>query len=243
MTSKTNNWKPLDFQCPYVCDYCPEKGHSPVPQLRGTWDQIPWDRLGVWVASDTDLFHPAVPTELIERILKRAREIYHCYIFCTKNPKRYLDFLGQFPSWTFFVTTVESDIDYYFSKAPPPLERLEWMKVLKKTLNENPDLRPVDYEINLDLQPIMDFTEEFLPKLLELAPNQIGIGRRVGDCELPEPSFRKTIYLAREMSKCLVLGNPISHQCMVNIDGCHVYHNNNDFVDWPPRKKLKDMEL
>jgi len=242
VTTKTNNWKPLDFQCPYACDYCPEKDHSPTPKLREGWKEIPRDRTGIWVSSDTDLFHPAVPDELIEKILAHSKRLYHCYIFCTKNPERYLDFLGQFPAWTFFVTTVESDIDYETSKAPSPLERLKWMKVLKKTLEESPGLAPVDYEINLDLQPIMDFSDDFLPQLLELAPHQIGIGRMIGDCEFPEPSFRRTLHLVREMSKCIVVGMPISRSCWVNIDGERDTIDE-PLTDWPPRRKLEDIEL
>jgi len=239
MTDKTSSWKPLDFQCRYACNYCPEKGHSIEPILREDWRDISWGRTGIWVCGDTDLFHPDVPNYIIEAVLERARDNpSQCYIFCTKNPQRYVDFLGKFPPWAYFTTTVESDIDYECGGAPPPLERLEAMKTLWKKLYDFPKLRPkLDYQLNIDMQPAFDFTPRFLKELTDLGPDQVCIGHRIPKTEnnpvIPEPDFRKLMKLARKLSKCFVTKRRnVWTICLVNIDSRTVTPKSR-FTSWP----------
>lgn len=201
-TTVSGKWNPLDFDCLYGCTYCPEKGkHSVKPKLRENWRNIPRD-MAIWVPEDTDLFHPAVPSELISKVLKRAREVSHGYIFCTKNPERYKEFLYEFPNWSYLCVTIESDIDYKSSTAAPPLQRFKEMMEVKQMRDRKrtPSYKSV-VEICVCIQPVMEFTPNFLELLVELAPDQISIGPEKCGFDTPQPSLREVCELAVDLKK------------------------------------------
>jgi len=243
MTDRTSSWKPLDFRCPYDCIYCPEcrsPDYNIEPELRKDWRDVPYRKTGIWVCGDTDLFHPEVPDYIIDAVLSRARDHpSHCYIFCTKNPQRYIDFLGKFPGWSYFTATIETDVDYGNSLSPPPLERLRAMKELRRKLERSSKLRPNEYQLTISMQPTWDFTDEFYWELTEIQPDQVCIGRVVGDYKyVQEPDFGKLMKLARRLSKMAVNRPNTPHTiCMVNIDGRHV-NSRSRFRSWPWRDPL-----
>lgn len=199
--TETENWKPIDFQCTLECTYCPEKGYSETPRLNDDWESIP-RYFAIWVSPDTDIFCEEVPDRLINLVMERAsqhsRGTRRCFIFCTKNTARYHDFLDKLPQWAMLVTTVESDFNYGCSRAPPPAVRLEEVRKLKFAIS---DLRG-DYQIGIAIQPIMDFTDNFVKAIKFAMPDQVSIGRELtGLKNFPEPSFDKVMTLARSLSK------------------------------------------
>lgn len=201
-------WNPLDFVCPHACKYCPEwrKELSMKPVLRKDWDKIPYGT-AIWVCSDTDLFHDAVPSSLISKVLKRAREQSHGYIFCTKNPKRYKEFIDEIPPWSYLATTIESDIDHRNCNAEPPLKRFEHVTELKQLIADKYKtgaLFPRAYpEVTICVQPILEFTPRFLELLTELQPDQVSIGPEKKGYTTPEPPFQEILDFAIELKMAL----------------------------------------
>jgi len=207
-------------------------GYSKTPKLREGWEDIP--RGAIWVCSDVDLFSDEVPSRLIESILERASEYTgKSYIFSTRNVKRYSEFLGKFPQWTYLATTVESDINYGCSKAPPPMVRLEELKELKYTLSLN--LSRI--ETCLSIKPIMKFTDKFADIVRQTLPDQVAIGKEVMDIKgFPTPPFREVLTLAKKLSEFT----------MVAIHGHHVSKDTRlrtwpyDRFTHPDRFEVKD---
>jgi len=226
MSTKTENWKPLDFHCPYECTYCPEceVEYSKTPRLRKGWMYIPHYH-AIWVCPDTDLFSDEVPSSLIESILKRASQYpSKGYVFSTRNVKRYSEFLDKFPPWVYLSTTVVSDIDYGCSKAPPLMVRLEELKELKYALGIK---RHGRFETCIAIKPIMKFTDKFVDIIRHAMPDQVSIGKEImGIKDFPTPPFREVLTLAK---KLLAFTE-------VNM---HSYHISKDtrLKDWPDRSK------
>ncbi len=199
MTTRTENWKPLEFHCPYECTYCPESemAYSETPKLRKEWMDIP-SHYAIWVCPDTDLFSDDVPSSVIESVLERAAQYSDKgFIFCTRNVKRYSEFLGKFPSWVYLATTAESDINYGCSKAPPPMVRLKELRELKHTLGDFHSRA----ETCISIKPVMRFTDKFFEALRQALPDQIMIGKELMGIEnFPTPRFSEALTLAKKLS-------------------------------------------
>lgn len=120
-------WNPIRGKCPHRCGYCFMKDRDVGP-LRLDEKALA-DSLGsgrtIFVGSSTDMWADAVPGEQIWQVLSQCR--YHDgnkYIFQTKNPSRFFQFIQEFPARTILGTTLESNREYGESiHAPPPWER------------------------------------------------------------------------------------------------------------------------
>ncbi len=219
MATRTEDWNPLDFQCPLRCSYCPEKGYSEAPVLADGWEIIP-DHYAIWVCANTDLFCDEVPDSLIEEILMKASEYPgKGFLFSTKNPSRYWPFIDKIPSWSYITATVESDIDHGCSLASPPLERLEQMRQLKLSGGHSYP------EVCLSIQPVMEFTDGFAEAVLSAGLDQVSISYELTGIEgFPTPEFDKVLALAKTLSE----------ESMVNLN-CVTIHPNTHLEDWPLR--------
>jgi protein gp37 len=72
---------------------------------------LPIGEMMVAVNFTGDMFGEWVPNHYIEKVLDNI-PTYNCYLFLTKNPKRYADFLGMF-GWNYWLgTTIVSKDDY-----------------------------------------------------------------------------------------------------------------------------------
>ena len=78
----------------------------------------------IWFVDMGDLFG-----EWVLRILEAARRYPgNTYMFLTKNPRRYHEFLDMFPENSLLGATIETNRDTSnLSKAPSPVERFEAM--------------------------------------------------------------------------------------------------------------------
>ena len=224
-----SEWNPLRWLCGHGCLYCPEFARaknkaSSVPHLRPHWRKLPAPRKdAVCVCIDTDLFHPRVPDALIREILAEARRVHDTddtiFIFGTKNPGRILDYLGEMPRDSYYLVTVESDIDHHMSQAPPALERLgAFSKLSGLSMNTV-----------LAIQPIMRFTERFADLIIATNPGQVAIGsEQFGLPFFPTPPFREARTLAKKLKAA-----GVSH---VGING----HEGLNFTRWPAYVKPVD---
>jgi len=140
----------------------------------------------VFVCSMGDLFGDWVPREWIERVVRYTWAFPRTdFLFCSKNPIRYPEFLDLFePGHHILGTTTETNRDVIvkeWSNAPLPSERYKAMVEL-------------DFPRKfLSIEPIMDFDLLALFEWIkDINPEYCEIGYDNYHNRLPEPSIRKT---------------------------------------------------
>ena len=118
-------WNPLAGECPHKCSYCSthklSKRWEAVRKkysgsIRIDFNQIQ-DKLGnsktVFVVGQNDLFASDVPAHYIYTILNMCKYWNNnSYLFQSKNPQRFIDFLHEFPINTVLCTTIETNREY-----------------------------------------------------------------------------------------------------------------------------------
>jgi DNA repair photolyase len=147
----------------------------------------------VFVCDMGDIFSPGVRDEWVLRVLRHIRRFPDTtFLFLTKNPARYRDFLKEVPDNAVLGATIETDNDELYSvrgisKAPPPSERLKAMKELewdKKFIS---------------IEPILDFTPRFVDEIVETKPLLVYVGYDNYDNKLQEPRLSETRALIDEL--------------------------------------------
>jgi len=143
----------------------------------------------VFVCDMGDIFSPGVKDEWVSKVLEHvARFPQTTFLFLTKNPKRYFDFLDEMPENTILGATVETDDDelyeqFKISKAPLPSERLKAMREL-----------PWDKKL-ISIEPVIAFTPSFVEKVMRARPFIVYVGYDNYDCGLPEPPLGAVLSL------------------------------------------------
>ncbi len=196
---------PLRGACPHACDYCyggslkkrlPEikkKYRGPIEldekDLKIKTRKIPDDKI-VFVCSMTDLFAEAVSSSYIERILGHCRDYaFNTYLFQTKNPSRFDNFIGGFPKKTILGVTLETNRNYEGTKAPSPVSRAASMT----------GIWGIDTMVSIE--PIMDFDLEFFVSLIRDIGSVrfVSVGADSEGNNLPEPTYVKVKALIKEL--------------------------------------------
>jgi protein gp37 len=136
-----------------------------------------------------DLFGDWVPSEWILKVIDAIKNSPSSYfLFLTKNPKRYMEFLDLYPENVVLGATIETNRDYPVSKAPATVERYGFMKEL-----------PFENKV-VSIEPIMDFDLEiFVQWLKDLGPVLVHVGYDNYNNNLPEPSLSKTYQLIDQL--------------------------------------------
>jgi hypothetical protein len=169
---------PVVFECPYDCDYCYMKPlrHRFSKQKKGIFlnriANIRKCRDNVFIGSNTDLFHPYIPSRLIRLIILTFHKYNYnkCRLFfCTKNPQRYNEFIDIFDKETDILgMTLESDtysLQYHApSKAPSPEERINAFESIN---------HPKKF---ISLEPVLKYSLDFTNVILRLKPWILFIG-------------------------------------------------------------------
>ena len=143
----------------------------------------------IFVGSSCDDWAKGIPDEWIAKILKHCRDndAFNKYLFQSKNPQRFWDWLGIFPDDTILGCTIESNRHSTFSNAPPSLLRKQAMATLP-------------YPKMISIEPIMDFDLDDMVRWVgEINPEFVSIGADSKGHNLPEPSPAKTNALVREL--------------------------------------------
>ena len=194
MYPETITWNPLGGECPHDCEYCYRKDLMRYPSNKVKYSgesrlvdvPIPKAKEGkvIFVCSMTDLFAKEIPSEAIYNVLQACCKVPNQYLFQTKNPARFYDFMGQYPMRVILGTTIETNRECtYQSKAPPIKDRFEAMKTL-------PAIKMVSIE------PIMDFDlEMFVRMLRQIQPSYVSVGADSKNNGLKEPSKSKIVRL------------------------------------------------
>lgn len=184
-------WAPIRGKCKHDCSYCYMK-IWPLPPLHIDEKNLRTN-LGegnfIFVCHTVDLFADDVPTNWIERVLERLRAYpKNRYLLQSKNPKRFLDFIGDYPNNVLFGTTIETNRDIVESKAPPYTERANALAGLHKE----------GFETMVTIEPIFDFDLDELVNLVVTAnPKWVNIGADSKGHDLPEPSKEKVAKLIK----------------------------------------------
>jgi protein gp37 len=143
----------------------------------------------VFVCDMGDLFGDWVDREWIIKVLNAIRNSPSSYfLFLTKNPKRYFDFLDVFPENLVLGATIETNREYNVSQAPSVNKRYQAMVNL-------PYRRKM-----VSIEPIMDFDPDvFVSWLEDISPAMVHVGYANYNQHIPEPSLDKTAALIKDL--------------------------------------------
>lgn len=136
----------------------------------------------VFVSDMGDLFGEWVPPEWIVKVLNVIKQSpSSTFLFLTKNPRKYKDFVDLLPNNVVLGVTLESNREYPISKAPSPLDRYR-------------NMADISFRNKLVcIEPIMDFDlETFVQWIKEIQPAIVYVGYDNYNSKLVNPSPTKT---------------------------------------------------
>ena len=195
----------LGGECSHKCEYCYVKGPSmkrnpgiaerysgKIRLIEKEFDVNYGDGKTVFMEHMNDLFAKNVPAEFICRILEHCKRFpKNTYVFQTKNPARYNEFIDIcIPEGSILGTTIETNRDMSnVSKAPPAKERYEAMKML-------------NFRKFVTCEPTLEFdVEEFARWIGEIKPEFFNIGADSKGHNLIEPTYTKILAFTEELEK------------------------------------------
>ena len=188
---------PITGRCPFACDYCYAKGYHHSKPGVFILDESALNNLGehrtIFIGSRIDMWNNLISSEILSRILQICRGWINEYLFQSKNPKRFADFISEFPPQSILCTTIETnreDLVAAVSKAPSIHERVKAMQELNWKWKM------------VTIEPIMEFDLPELMGMIEaIKPQWINIGADSKGHHLPEPAKEKVIELENELRK------------------------------------------
>lgn len=182
----THTWNPLAGKCKHNCNYCYMK-RSFLGNLKKYEGEIRISKkelntdLGsnntIFVGSATDIFGDWVPDNIIKKILGYCNNFHNIYLFQSKNPNRFSDFLKLFPKNSIIATTLETNRNYNISNAPQPSARYH-------------NFLSIQYPRKMiSIEPIIDFDlETFITWIKRIKPEFVSIGADSKNNNLKEPN-------------------------------------------------------
>jgi len=196
-------WNPVTG-CLYMCKYCWARKMATTklrhtrkyrlgfkPQIHMHEFKRKFKKGELYFVSDMgDLFGSWVPSEWIVKVLKHIERFPGTrFLFLTKNPARYFEFIDVFPRNVVLGATIETDRDTIYvghgvSRAPLPTSRLRAMGKLewKHKL--------------ISIEPILKFNlKRMVEWMITINPEIIYIGYDNYGNKLPEPALNDTLKL------------------------------------------------
>lgn len=178
----THTWNPIRGKCPHGCVYCFMRDRDVGP-LRLD-EKALMDNLGtgrtIFVGSSTDMWADAVRGDRIWQVLNKCRQYDNKYIFQSKNPHRFFQFMEEFPQDIILGTTLESNRQYGQSiHAPLPSARASAFI----------DRRLKRFRKMVSIEPVVAFDHEvFVRWLKQIRPKFVSIGADSKGHNLIEPT-------------------------------------------------------
>ena len=191
----------LGGECSHKCTYCyvsnPKTGRA--PRYCGPIHLIE-DEFKVSYGSDkvifiehmNDLWAKEVPEEMIKRVLA------HCctwpkntFVFQTKNPGRYAEFINYFPPDYIIGVTIETNrIIEGISNAPTPEERYKAIMAFSFSGRKR----------FLTIEPALAFDLEIFAKwIVDINPDFLNLGADSKSHNLPEPTVKDVMGLVTKL--------------------------------------------
>ncbi|WP_349630693.1 hypothetical protein [Dysgonomonas sp. Marseille-Q5470] len=196
----SHTWNPIKGKCEHGCAYCYMNRLGEKAKPVRLDEKLLNDDLGtsnfIFVVTGTDMFASNIPSEWITKTLDYCDKFDNKYLFQSKNPRRFLEFI-EHPVFkkSVICTTIESNRDYpeVMNNAPKIEERVSAME----------EIGAKGFETYVTIEPIMDFDQEELVELIKRCkPTQVNIGARTGrKIEIPEPTRKQIVNLIKELEK------------------------------------------
>ena len=148
----------------------------------------------IFVGSSTDMWATNVPSEWITRVLDRCDEFDNRYLFQSKNPERFLEFINHpVMRKSVLSTTIETnrwDPDI-MNMAPQPQDRANAMAAVAAH----------GVHTMVTVEPIMAFDlDELVAMIRACKPKQVNIGcNSIRQIQLPEPTREEVQALITEL--------------------------------------------
>lgn len=194
--SHTHN--PLLGECPHQCSYCyvgkmwgkrPAKYSGPLRLDEKALKENLGQGNTIFVGNMNDIFAEQVPDAFIQEILRQCWRYYiNTYVFQTKNPARYAQYVNSLPPHIILGTTIETNRPtvIFKSNAPSPLARAEAIAQV------------TEHKTFVTVEPIVDFDlASFAHLLIDSKADFINIGADSKRNDLPEPTWDKVMRLIR----------------------------------------------
>lgn len=207
----THTYNPIGGECEHGCIYCTTPGNK-KPVIQNKYSGKPKliehemkTNLGsgnfIFVTNMADLFAENVSDDIIHRVLAHCSHYpNNKYLFQTKNPERFIEFLDYFPPNSVLDTTIETsrypldivniavETPKIISKAPSPVDRVNAMLLIKERFPEIPR--------RITVEPVMPFNLNNLAEMIsKIEPEQVYIGAnsnlKCNDCQ-HEYRYRNT---------------------------------------------------
>jgi hypothetical protein len=184
-------WNPIGGRCEYKCRYCRTRGKG-RPFLRAFVDFNLEAAKCVSVALGyAEMWGPWIPSSWIEKILAHCHTHDAIYTFMSKNPRRYHDFVPNFPDKTILGATIETNREYRLSKAPPTRERMEAMASLPRSISKSTRLSPLaDFDL-----------DEMLLWMERIKPTDVRVSQEWYGTKMARPTAPKTKELIMALVK------------------------------------------
>ena len=192
----------LGGECLHRCSYCyvdnprfgrPKKFQGPLRLMHEELTVRYGTGRTIFVDQCNDLFAEDVPREWIERVLDHcAAWPTNTYVYQTKNPGRYLQFIPLMLPTCMLGCTIETnrDIPPSISQAPRPVGRFMDMKSLTSSRMTF-----------ITVEPVMDFDVEILSDwITQISPKFVNIGADSKGHNLPEPPAEKIMALIAKLN-------------------------------------------
>lgn len=209
--------------CKHDCDYCYMKTKKNLKEIRLDEKELAGemkDATGeiitsgfIFMGSSTDMFASNIPTEWITKTLNYCDKFDNKYLFQSKNPRRFLEFI-EHPvlKKSVICTTIESNRDYpeVMNNAPKIEERVAAME----------EIAAKGFETFVTIEPIMEFDlEELVKQIKRCNPVQVNIGAKTKcKTDMPEPTREQILNLIEELEKFTTMEEKKNLERLTNIE-------------------------
>lgn len=195
-------------RCLHECEYCyvqrgagrlSGKYSGPIRLIEKELEVDYGSDKVIFIEHMTDMFAYGVPRDFCRQILSHCyRYPQNTYVFQTKNPEEYSNYLIELPPYFLCGVTIETNRSTRtYSNAPSPMERAGSMEIFKIQYKDLYGEYPKTF---LTIEPIMDFDLVPLMAMIEMIkPDFVNIGADSKNSKLPEPSADKIEALIKEI--------------------------------------------